>query len=307
MSTGKLVDLLIAGGGPAGATAALYAARAGLNSVVFEPRALGGEIVSTERLDNYPAFPEGLTGAEFGLLLQQQLENLGVPVYTELIESALLTPDVKEIRTDAATYRGRALLIATGTEPRLLGAPGEEDLRGRGVSYCATCDGAFFRGKKIAVVGGGNAALEETLFLDRFAEKIYLIHRRDRFRGVISLQEKVRSLPGVEILWNTTVQEIRGGRRVESLLLHSEGAARELAVEGVFIYTGRLPNTACFGPEVATLKLDDNGFIVTGERMDTSQAGVYAAGDIRRKFLRQVITAAADGAVAATAVSQYLL
>ncbi len=302
MTEQKIHDLVILGGGPAGATAALYGTRAGLSVVVLEKMMVGGEITSTDRLDNFPAFPEGISGAEFGMLLQQQLEALQVPVYTADIEKVSLAEDVKKITTSAGEFAGKNVLIATGTEPKLLGAEGEQEFVGRGVSYCATCDAAFFRDKEVAVIGGGNAALEETIFLDRFASKIYLIHRRDQFRGVKGLQDRVLSLPGVEVLWNTTVSKIEGDNKVRGLQLNQDGKERFLEVGGVFIYAGRTA-TAPFLKD-QDIETDKNGFIATNEKMETSIPGVYAAGDIRQKYLRQVITAASDGAVAATAAAQ---
>lgn len=304
MDKEKLFDMVIIGGGPAGVTAALYAARAGLSSVIIEQMTLGGEICSTDRLDNFPGFPDGITGAEFGMLLQKQMENMNVPVEAGPVEKVDLAGDVKTVVTSAGEFKGKTVLIATGTEPNLLGIEGELELRGRGVSYCATCDAAFFRNKTIAVVGGGDAALEETLFLSRFAEKLYLIHRRDQFRGCDWLQQKVLQVPNVEILWNTTVSKIEGDKKVSSLQIKQDGKDRPLPADGIFIYAGRLPNTAYL--EGVELETDDRGFIVTGSKMETSLPGVYAAGDIRRKFLRQVITAAADGAIAATAAAQYI-
>ncbi|MDY6827117.1 MAG: FAD-dependent oxidoreductase [Bacillota bacterium] len=304
MDEKNLFDLVILGGGPAGTTAALYGVRAGLSVTVIENKALGGEIVSTDRLDNFPAFPDGITGFEFGLLLEKQMENLRVPVHYTQIEKADLKETIKRITTSAGVLEGRAVLLATGTEPNLLGVKGEVELCGRGVSYCATCDAAFFRDKEVAVVGGGNAALEEAIFLDRFASKIYLIHRRDQFRGVKGLQDKVLSMPGIEVLWNTTVSKIEGEQKVERLVIMQDGQERELDVEGVFIYAGRRPNTEFI--EEGIIETDKAGYIITSEKMETSLSGVYAAGDIRRKFLRQVITAAADGAIAATAAAQHI-
>lgn len=305
MNDEKHYDLLILGGGPAGTTAALYAVRAGLSVVIFETMNLGGEIVSTDRLDNYPAFPKGISGAEFGLLLQQQMENLNVDVLAEQVERVVFGHEVKKVFTTAGKeYQGKTVLLATGTEPNLLGVDGEIELRGRGVSYCATCDAAFFRGKVVAVVGGGNAALEETIFLDRFAEKIYLIHRRDRFRGVKGLQDKVLGLPRVEVLWNTTVGRIEGENKVSGLQINRNDRIQELKVGGIFIYAGRKPKVDYLNNE--NIRLGENGFIVTTEKMETSIPGVYAAGDIRSKFLRQVITAASDGAIAATAAAQHI-
>ncbi len=304
MEKTKQYDLVIIGGGPAGATAALYGVRAGLTAVIIEQMTLGGEICSTDRLDNYPAFPDGISGVEFGLLLQQQMENLNIPIVSARVEKVSLEGDIKEVATSMGLYEGKTVLIATGTEPNLLGIEGELELRGRGVSYCATCDAAFFRGKTIAVVGGGDAALEETIFLSRFAEKVYLIHRRDKFRGCSWLQDKVLKLPAVEVLWNTTVSKIEGENRVSALQIRQDGAGRRLEADGIFIYAGRRPNTGFL--ESVELEQDERGFIITSVKMETSLEGVYAAGDVRNKFLRQVITAASDGAIAATAAAQYI-
>jgi thioredoxin reductase (NADPH) len=299
----KLYDLVILGGGPAGVTAAIYGARAGLSAILLEKMIVGGEIVSTDRLDNYPGFPDGITGAAFGLLLESQLQRFHVAVRAAAVEQVSFKGEAKKVFTPEEEITGRAVVIATGTVPRLLNVDGELSLRGRGVSYCATCDAAFFRGKDVAVVGGGDAALEETIFLSRLAGKIYLIHRREAFRGVKALQEKVYSLPNVEILWNTTVEKIEGERRVEGVRLARDGKELFLALQGIFIYVGRQPNTGFLRDEVP---LDEQGFIITNEKMETALPRVYAAGDVRRKELRQVITAAADGAVAATMATRSL-
>ncbi len=304
MENRQLYDMVIIGGGPAGATAALYAARAGLKSVILEQMNIGGEIVATDRLDNYPGFPEGIAGAEFGMLLEQQMESFNVPVEMSQVENVSLQEEVKEIVTSAGTFKGKTILIATGTEPNLLGVEGETELLGRGVSYCATCDAAFFRGKTVGVVGGGDAALEETVFLSRFVEKAYLIHRRDQFRGCNWLQNKVLELPNVEVLWNTKVSRIEGDNKVSALHVNQDGRDRRLEAEGLFIYAGRIPKTE-FLKDIQ-LEQDERGFIVTSAKMETSLEGVYAAGDIRKKYLRQVITAASDGAIAATAAAQYI-
>jgi thioredoxin reductase (NADPH) len=304
MTDQKVYDMLIIGGGPAGAAAALYGARAGLTVIVIEKMMLGGEITSTAWLDNYPGFPDGIGGPEFGTLLEKQLANLEVPIHSGDIEKVELQGEQKKVFCSNGEFEGKTVLIATGTLPNLLGVDGELKLRGRGVSYCATCDAAFFRGKKIVVVGGGDAALEETVFLSRFAEKIYLIHRRDKFRGCSWLQDKVQKLPMVEILWNTTVSRIVGEKKVSSLEIVQDGKDRAIEVDGIFIYTGRQPNAPFLAG--VDLESDERGYIITNNKMETSIKGVYAAGDVRRKFLRQVVTAAADGAIAATAASQYL-
>jgi thioredoxin reductase (NADPH) len=297
-------DILIVGGGPAGATAALYGARAGLSVLLLEKMVLGGEIVSTERLDNYPGFPGGITGAEFGQLLEEQLAQLHVPVKPVSVEQVSLKGDLKKVFTSGGEETARSIIIATGTVPNLLNVKGEQALLGRGVSYCATCDAAFFRNKEVAVVGGGDSALEETLFLSRFASKIYIIHRRDAFRGIKALQDKVLSLPNVEVLWKSTIQSIEGEKKVDGLAIQQEGQARLLPVQGLFVYVGRKANTGFLGDE---LPLDDSGFIATNAKMETSLPLVYAAGDVRRKGLRQVVTAASDGAIAATAAAHALM
>ena len=304
MGEKELYDLIIVGGGPAGVTAALYGVRAGLSVVILEQMTLGGEISATDRLDNFPAFPDGISGAEFGMLLQQQMENFDIPIVSTQVEKVSLGGSLKEVITSAGIFEGKTVLIATGTEPNLLGIQGELELRGRGVSYCATCDAAFFRGKTIVVVGGGDAALEETIFLTRFAEKVYLIHRRDKFRGCSWLQEKVLKLPTVEVLWNTTVSKIEGENKVSALQIRQDGKDRIIEADGIFIYAGRRPNVDFL--EGIEIERDERGFIITNTKMETSLEGVYAAGDIRKKFLRQVITAAADGAIAATAAAQYI-
>ena len=297
-------DLIIIGGGPAGATAALYGARAGLSVTLLEKMIVGGEIVSTERLDNFPGFPEGISGADFGQLLARQLERFEISVKADLVERVSLKGEQKKVYTASGELTGRAVIISTGTVARALNVDGEHTLRGRGVSYCATCDAAFFRGKEIAVVGGGDSALEETIFLSRFASKIYLLHRRDQFRAVKVLQDKVLSIPQVEVLWNTTVQSIEGERSVTGLKITQQGAARFLPVKGVFIYVGRTPNTEFLADQ---LPLDQYGYITVNEKMETVLSRVYAAGDVRRTPLRQVVTAAADGAVAAVSAVHALM
>lgn len=292
----KTWDMAILGGGPAGLTAAIYGARAGHSVILIEKMLFGGEIVSSARLDNYPGFPEGLTGAEFGERLEKQAERFGVELTMALLQEARLFENPKQIVTSAGKVTARKVIIATGTVPRKLGVPGEDKLLGKGVSHCATCDGAFFRDQEVAVAGGGDAAAEEALFLTRFARKIYIIHRRDRLRAVKVLQDKLLSHPAVEILWDSRILSIKGDQKVEGLELAQKENDRYLPVDGLFIYIGRDPKTDLFKDEI---ELDENGFILTDEEMRTSCPGVFAAGDVRFKLLRQVVTAAADGAVAA--------
>lgn len=297
-------DMLILGAGPAGLTAAIYAARANLRVLVCEEKLSGGEITSTEQLDNYPGFPEGINGMEFGQLLEQQALRFGANLIAGSIETVELHGEWKKVFTTAGEYKGRTMVLATGTGPRYLGVPGEDLLRGRGISFCATCDAPFFRGKRVAVIGGGDAAVEEALYLTRFAGKVLLIHRRDKLRAVSYLQDKLLHHPNVEIFWDTVVKGFNGEQRLEAVLLQNvaDNTTREIPVDGAFLYVGRVPNTAF----LHGVEMDAGGYIITNEEMETSVPGVYAAGDIRRKFLRQVITAAADGAIAAMMAVRYL-
>lgn len=303
MANGEIYDLVVLGGGPAGVSAAIYGARAGLSVILLEKVLIGGRLFSVDRIENYPGFPEGITGPELGLLLDKQLRRFDVRIEATQAERVSFKREIKKVFTAAGEFEGRAVVIATGTMPKLLHVEGEEDLLGRGISSCASCDAAFFRGKDVAVVGGSSAALEETLFIARFAREVYLVHNRGSFRAVKALQEQIFALPNVEIIWNSTVQKIKGERKVSGLILLQEEGERELSVDGVFILTGRVPGTAFLHDE---LELDEGGYIITGETMETSQPLVYAAGDVRRTALRQIVTAAADGALAATAAARAL-
>lgn len=303
MSGNEIFDLIVIGGGPAGVAAAIYGARAGLSVVVLEKMLIGGRLVSVDRIDNYPGFPEGISGAELGLLLDKHLRRFDVRIESAQAERVSIAGERKIVYTTEGEFEGRAVVIATGTMPKMLHVEGEEDLLGRGISSCASCDAAFFRGKDVAVVGGSSAALEETLFIARFAKKVYLVHNRGSFRAVKALQEQIFALPNVEVVWNSSVQKIKGERKVSGLILLQEEGERELSVDGVFILTGRTPSTAFLRGEI---ELDESGYIITGETMETSQSGVYAAGDVRRTTLRQIVTAASDGSVAATAAARII-
>ncbi|NLZ32195.1 MAG: FAD-dependent oxidoreductase [Firmicutes bacterium] len=303
MSGDQVYDLVVLGGGPAGITAAIYGRRAGLSVVLLEKMLIGGRLVSVERIENFPGFPEGISGPELGLLLDKQLRRFEVKIMATQAEQVSFKGELKKIFTPEGEIQGRAVVIATGTMPRLLHVEGEEDLRGRGISHCASCDAAFFRGKTVAVVGGSSSALEETLVIARFAGKVYLVHNRSSFRAPQALQERIFALPNVEVIWNSSVQKIEGEQRVTGLRLLQEDRERELAVDGVFVLTGRIPSTDFLRDEVA---LDEEGYVITNELMETSQSRVYAAGDVRRTPLRQIVTAAADGAIAATAAARSL-
>ncbi len=300
-----IYDMVIVGGGPAGYTAALYAARSGLSTVVLEKLSAGGQMALTEQIDNYPGFAEGIDGFTLGERMQQGAERFGA--VTELAEvcRAELSGAVKVLDTGDEVFRGRTVVIATGAVPRTLGVPGEEELVGRGVHYCAACDGAFYRDKTVAVVGGGNSAAADALTLSRIAKKVYLIHRRDSLRATKVYHEMLMSAPNVEFCWNSTVSALQHGERLTGLRLREvqTGAERDIACDGVFVSVGRVPATELFREE---LTLDESGYIVADESTRTRLPGVFAVGDVRTKALRQVVTAVADGAVAVHYAEAYL-
>ena len=300
-----IYDMVIVGGGPAGYTAALYAARSGLSTVVLEKLSAGGQMALTEQIDNYPGFAEGIDGFTLGERMQQGAERFGA--VTELAEvcRAELSGAVKVLDTGDEVFRGRTVVIATGAVPRTLGVPGEEELVGRGVHYCAACDGAFYRDKTVAVVGGGNSAAADALTLSRIARKVYLIHRRDSLRATKVYHEMLMSAPNVEFCWNSTVSALQHGERLTGLRLREvqTGAERDIACDGVFVSVGRVPATELFREE---LTLDESGYIVADESTRTRLPGVFAVGDVRTKVLRQVVTAVADGAVAVHYAEAYL-
>ncbi|MEY8392353.1 thioredoxin-disulfide reductase [Lachnospiraceae bacterium] len=300
-----LYDVIILGSGPAGLSAAVYAERARLNTLVIEEKPLsGGQILDTYEVDNYPGLP-GISGFELGQKFREHADRLGTEFVNEQVKEIKDLGDKKQVITGKETYESRTLILATGARHRKLKVPGEEELTGRGVSYCATCDGAFFRDRTVAVVGGGDVALEDALFLARACRKVFLIHRRDEFRGARILQERVRQTENIELELNCKVTRIQGEEQVSSVLLHHniEGTERELQVQGVFIAVGISPNTAALEGMIAQ---DEQGYILAGEDTKTSVPGIFAAGDVRTKQLRQVITAAADGANAVTSVERYL-
>lgn len=300
----KTFELIIIGSGPAGLSAAIYAQRARLDTLVIEKEMMsGGQVLTTYEVDNYPGLP-GISGFDLGMKLREHAEKLGTVFAVDKVLKIEEDGTDKLVVCEDGSYRTKAVLIATGAVHRKLGVPGEEELTGMGVSYCATCDGAFFRNKVTAVVGGGDVALEDAIFLSRICKKVYLIHRRDELRGAKSLQEAVFKQENIEILWDTQVAEIEGGSQVERLKLKNKrsGEERELEVQGVFIAVGITPNSQAFQGLVDMKQ----GYIVAGEDGVTSAAGIFAAGDVREKQLRQIITAAADGANAVTSVERYL-
>ncbi len=300
------LDLVIVGGGPAGLTAYIYAARARLKTVLVERLSPGGQVLVTDWVENYPGFPEGISGAELMEKFSAHARTLGLePILDEAVG---LTVDGELRLVHLASGRilvAPTVIVATGASPKKLGVPGEAELTGKGVSYCATCDGPFFRDEVIAVVGGGNTAVQESLFLTRFVRKIYLIHRRDQLRATKILQERALDHPKIEFLWNTVVTEILGQEKVEGVRIKNVKTGEEevLQVGGIFIFIGIKPQTEWLD---GVLAVDEGGFIVTDSEMRTSLPGVFAAGDVRAKACRQIVTAAGDGATAAYMAEHYL-
>lgn len=300
-----IYDMLIIGGGPGGYTAALYAARAGLTVAVLEKLSAGGQMAQTHKIDNYPGFPDGIDGFELGEQMRLQAETFGAVTEYADVTAVDLKADPKVIHSSEGTFLGRTVVLATGAGPRELGLPGERELTGRGVAYCAACDGMFFKGKTVAVVGGGNSAAADALLLSRVAKKVYLIHRRDSLRAEKVSQKPLLEADNVEFLWNSAVtQLIQNGKltgiRVKDL---PSGEERELSIDGLFVSVGRKPATDLVKDQ---LSLGAGGYVIAGETTETNLPGVYAVGDVRTKHLRQIVTAMADGAAAVQMAEHYL-
>ncbi len=301
------LDLVIVGGGPAGLTAYIYAARARLRTLLVEKFSPGGQILNTDRVENYPGFPEGISGAELMERFLAQARNLGLEPLLDEATGLTQDGDLYLVHLGSGeTLVSPTVIVATGAGPKRLGVPGERELTGKGVSYCATCDGPFFRDEVVAVVGGGNTAVQESVFLTRFARKVYLIHRRDQLRATRILQERAFADPKIEFVWNSVVTEILGEDKVQGVRIKNvrTGEERVLEVGGVFIFIGIRPHTEWLE---GVLALDEGGFIITDAEMRTSLPGVFAAGDVRAKSCRQIVTAAGDGATAAYMAELYLL
>lgn len=299
-------DIVIIGAGPSGMTAALYASRGGQKTVVLEQMAPGGQAATTDIIENYPGFPEGITGPDLTALMEKQARKFGAE-FNAVSEVVGIETDggLFKVKTGDKSVTGKAVIVASGAEHRKLGVKGEGELRGRGVSYCAVCDGAFFKDSDVAVVGGGNAAAEEAIYLTRYAKKVNLIHRRDRLRAAKVLADRVVANPKIEVIWDTVVEEISGDKDVGSVKTKNVKTNKvgELLVEGVFIYVGYAPNSDFLE---GFLKLDENGFVVTDSEMKTEIPGVFACGDVRFKGLRQIINAAGEGATAAFSAEKYI-
>ncbi len=305
--TQPLYDVIIIGGGPAGLTAGLYTSRAKLKSLLVERMIMGGQVMTTTKVENYPGFPGGIDGPDLMIRFQEHCQEFGLTVEYGEVENLQARGKERIVTIDGKEVRARAVIIATGAEPRKLGVPGEQEFTGRGVSYCATCDGAFFKTVPVAIVGGGDTACEEALFLTRFASKVYLIHRRDQLRATRILQERVLANDKIEMLWNTEVVRVEGdasGMKAVELKDNVGGEKRSLPLDGIFAAIGVTPK-AHFLAEI--LKLDEEGYILTDGECRTSIPGVFAAGDVRKKILKQIATAVGDGAVAAIMAEKYLM
>lgn len=298
-------DVAVIGAGPAGMTAALYTGRADLKTVLVERLSAGGQLATTDMIENYPGFPQGVGGLDASFAMLEQAQRFGAEFKLAEVTSVDLTGDTKKIETTEGVITAPCVILATGTRSKLLDVPGEDILRGRGVSYCAVCDGAFYRGKEVAVVGGGDSAVEEAVYLTRFASKVHLLVRRDQLRATPVVQEKVLAHPQVEILWNTVVEAIVGENKVErlDLLNRVTGHKSQLDVSGIFIYVGLLPNNESF---LGQVELDEYGYVLADAEMRTNVPGVLVAGDLRAKTLRQVATAVGDGAIAGVTAQHYL-
>ena len=301
----KLYDIIIIGGGPAGYTAALYGARAGFETLVLEKFSAGGQMTETPQIDNYPGFDEGIDGFTLGFKMQQGAERFGAKTVQTEVTSVNLDEKIKIISTPDGDYKTRCLIIATGATHRHLGLENEENLIGKGVGYCAYCDGMFFRGKTVAVIGGGNSAAADALYLSKICNKVYLIHRRDKLRAERIYHTPLMNAKNVEFCWNSTVSDILynetvTGLKIKDILSETE---KEIPLDGVFISIGREPQTSLFKDK---LNIDKNGYIIADESTRTSVDGVFAVGDVRTKFMRQIVTAAADGATAIHFAEEYL-
>jgi len=298
-------NVIILGSGPAGLTAALYAARANLNPLVLAGPDLGGQIATTTDVENFPGFPEGLAGPELTELMQKQAERFGARVEFDSIVSVDFKRPPFQLKGNMAEYEAQAVIIATGASPRKLGVPGEKELTGRGVSYCATCDGFFFKNKELMIVGGGDSALQEGLFLTKFASKVQVVHRRDSLRAGPALQERARKNEKISFIWNSAITEIHGEGAVKSVRMKNVQTGEETVklVDGVFVYVGHIPNTAIFKGQLA---MDEEGYLMVDGRLHTSAPGVFAAGEAHDRWFRQAIVSAGYGCMAAMEAEKYL-
>lgn len=293
-----MYDIIIIGGGPAGLSASIYSKRFGLSTLLIEKFGIGGQVLLTDLVENYPGFPEGIKGPELVYKMEEQAKKFGVEFLIDEVLDVEIDNEIKKTKTNSSIYESNGLIISTGVNPKKLDIPGEKEFTGKGVSYCAICDAFFYKNKNVLVVGGGDSALTEALYLTTFANKVYIIHRRDKLRAAQYLQEKAFKNSKIEFIFNSILKEIKGEKRVEKVLIQNikEDKIYELNVDGIFIYIGLAPNSSLFKDKI---NLDENGFINTDSEMRTNKKFVYAVGDVRKKELRQIITACADGAIAA--------
>ncbi|MBQ8533364.1 MAG: thioredoxin-disulfide reductase [Clostridia bacterium] len=300
-----IYDIIIIGGGPAGYSAALYSARAGFDTLLIEKMSAGGQLALTDVIENYPGFEEGIDGFTLGMKMQQTAERFGARTEYGEVKSVDFSKEIKSVNTETAEYRSRAVIIATGADPRPLGLAEEQTFLGKGVHYCAHCDGRFYKDKTVAVVGGGNSAVSDALYLSRLAQKVYLIHRRDTLRATKIYHDPLLNTKNVEFLWNSKVSEIIAETRVNGIKVQNVNTdeINTVSVDGLFVSIGRSPCTDVFKGKVA---LDDFGYIIADETCKTNIPGVFAAGDVRTKALRQVVTAVSDGATAVHFAEQYI-
>jgi thioredoxin reductase (NADPH) len=301
----QIYDVIIIGGGPAGLTAGLYTSRSRLKTLLIENGLLGGQMTTTEVIENYPGFPEGVTGDELSRLMEEQAKRFGLEVIPEYVVEVKLEGAKKIVKTEEGSYLSQALIICPGAEYRKLGVPGEKEFAGKGVSYCATCDGAFFQDNQIVVVGGGDSALTEALYLTKFGKEVTIIHRRDALRGTKIYQERVFTHPKIKLLWNSVIQEIKGDSVVKSIVVKNvkTGEVTEHPIDGVFLFVGLSPRTRFLR---GLVDMDEEGYILTDVNGQTSVKGIFAAGDCRKKLVRQIATAVGDGATVAWATEKYL-
>ena len=301
----KIENVIIIGAGPAGLSAALYAGRANLNPLVLTGATPGGQLALSINVENYPGFPEGINGSELADLFEKSAEKFGARLVYDSVTKVDFSEHPYKVSTYSEEYQTKALIIAIGAVPNKLDVPGEEEFRGKGVSYCATCDGWFFRDKRIAVVGGGDSALEEGIFLTQYASSVTIIHRRDALRAGAVLQERAKRNEKINFLWNTIVAEIKGEDTIKKLILENtkNGEKFEMDFDGLFIFIGHKPNTEMFEGK---LEMDEDGYLITDQRFRTKQAGVFAAGEVQDPWYRQVVTSAGMGAAAAMEVRKFL-
>jgi len=301
----SLYDVTIIGGGPAGLTAGIYAARATLNTLLLEKGMPGGLAAGTEFIENYPGFAEGVGGPELMMQMDAQARRFGMKVQSDTAETIESGEDYFTINTDEGIITTKTIILATGAQPQKLDVPGEDKFHGRGVSYCATCDGAFFKDKEVAVIGGGDSAVEEALYLTKFASKVHILHRRGELRATKILQRRAIENDKIVLHWHSVVEKISGEATVNEVAIKDirSGEIKSLAVNGIFVYVGTRPVSDLVA---GLIKLDERGYIIADENMHTSRPGIFAAGDIRQKTLRQVVTAVADGAIAAVSAEKYI-